>query len=218
MAELREFTRQGKTLTDAVMVLLAASLGLDQASPDHLMKLHSHSQNSGSHVRLLKSPANSVRETAHIQPHTDWGTLTLLFNALGGLQLYMPETVDAANSGWRWIKPEPGTAIVNLGDAMVSWSDGEFKSAIHRVVQPPGDQSTWARYSLAYFARPNNDVLLRPLGRKQQSSNNGKISPNFAEWAERRARANIADTYKEENWEKGQGTEAVMSPAARASA
>lgn len=217
MDELREFTRHGKMLTDAIMALLSASLGLDGGSPDQLIKLHSHSQNSGSHVRLLKSPANMVRETAHLQPHTDWGTLTLLFNALGGLQLYLPETVDAENSGWRWIKPEPGTAIVNLGDAMVAWSDGEFKSAIHRVVQPPGDQSTWARYSLAYFSRPDNDVLLRPLGRKQLSSNNEGF-PCFAEWAERRARAGIADTYKEENWEKGQGMESIMSPVARVSA
>jgi isopenicillin N synthase-like dioxygenase len=215
MDELQEFARLGKTLTDGILALLSSALGLDPSSPEYLTKMHSHSNNSGTHVRLLKSPANSYRSTPHLQPHTDWGTLTVLFNALGGLQLYMPETVDAANPGWRSVKPEPGTAIINLGDAMVVWSDGEFKSNIHRVMQPPGDQRMWARYSLAYFTRPDNDVLLRPLGRKQLPSNNEQEFPTFKEWALRRAMAGMADNYKKDNWEKGQGTETVMSTAAR---
>ena len=218
MDELKDFQEVGKEITDDLLGIFSAVLGMNADSPDYLPKLHSHSQNSGSHVRLLKCPAKASRKTANLQPHTDWGTLTILFNALGGLQLYMPESLLPAGqeAGWKFVKPERGTAIFNLGDAMVNWSDGEFKSNIHRVVAPPGAQADWARYSLAYFTRPDNDVPLKPLGRKYLKSDEEKTFPTFKEWAMRRALAGRADNFQKGDWEKGQGTEERISAAARA--
>ena len=34
-----------------------------------------------------------------------------------------------------------GHAIVNLGDAMVNFTNGLLRSNIHRVVSPPGEQA-----------------------------------------------------------------------------
>ncbi|KAF2972452.1 hypothetical protein GQX73_g1155 [Xylaria multiplex] len=216
-AQLQEFIDLGKAVTDKFLIILASVLGLGPESPDFLPKLHSHSNNSGSHVRLLRCPPKPENANVSLQPHTDWGTFTVLFNALGGLQIYVPENLvgPGEEAGWRYVKPEPGMAIFNLGDAFVKWSDGELKSTIHRVVNPPGEQAKHTRYSLAYFTRPDHHVLLKPLGRKALPSDADTKYPSFKEWAVRRAMAGKSDGFKKGDWEKGQGTEAVMSAQAR---
>ncbi|KAI0809855.1 hypothetical protein GGR55DRAFT_695706 [Xylaria sp. FL0064] len=219
-AELQEFIDLGKAITDKFAGILASVLGLGPDSAEFLPKLHSHSNNSGSHVRLLRCPPNPKSSHVNLQPHTDWGTFTVLFNELGGLQIYATENIvgPGEEPGWKYVKPEPGMAIFNLGDAFVKWSDGELKSTIHRVVRPPGEQAKRTRYSLAYFTRPDNHVLLKPLGRKALPSDAGTKYPTFKEWAVRRAMAGKSDGFKKEDWVKGQGTEAVMSVQARVAA
>ncbi|KAF1934441.1 Clavaminate synthase-like protein [Didymella exigua CBS 183.55] len=207
--EMRNFSSLGRFITNEVLDILSTDLNLEATDPQYLPKLHSHSNNSGTHVRLLKCPA-SAGENANLQAHTDWGSLTVLFNAIGGLQLYIPDNlIPGQNAGWKWVKPVPRTCLVNLGDAMVKWSAGNYKSNIHRVSTPPGEQHPYARYSLAYFVRPDNDVQLRPLGKHQE------LFPTYKEWALRRAMAGNADTFKNGDWERGQGTESAVSTAAR---
>jgi len=217
-AELLKFQDLGKRITDHLLAIFSAVLDIHPNSPHYLPGFHSHSQNSGSHVRLLKCPSRASAKSANLQPHTDWGTLTVLFNRLGGLQLYLPESLlpPGEAPGWKYVKPEPGTALFNLGDAMVNWSDGEFKSNIHRVVASPGDQWYHDRYSLAYFTRPNHDIPMKPFGRKITASNSEEEFPSFKEWAMRRALAGRADHFKKGDWEKGQGTESKISVEARA--
>lgn len=91
--------------------------------------------------------------------HTDFGSLTLLFNRIGGLQILPPGT----DPEWIYVKPLPGHCIVNLGDAMTKLTNGLLRSNIHRVVAPPGKQAECTRYSVVYFARPEDDVVLRTL-------------------------------------------------------
>jgi len=62
-----------------------------------------------------------------------------------------------------YVKPLKGHCIVNLGDAMVKFTNGLLRSNIHRVVNPPGEQAGETRYSLVYFSRPGEDVPLRRL-------------------------------------------------------
>jgi len=61
------------------------------------------------------------------------------------------------------VKPLPGHCIVNLGDAMVKFTNGLLRSNIHRVVSPPGEQAKETRYSLVYFSRPEDEVILKRL-------------------------------------------------------
>ncbi|KAI1820379.1 Clavaminate synthase-like protein [Xylaria intraflava] len=215
--QLQEFIDLGRSVTDKFLAIFSAVLGLGPRDRDYLPKLHSHSNNSGSHVRLLKCPPKPEDAIVSLQPHTDWGTLTVLFNELGGLQIWSPDAIlgPGEEPGWRYVKPEPGMAIFNLGDAFVKWSEGELKSTIHRVSNPPGQQAKYTRYSLAYFTRPDNDVPLKPLGRKATPSAADTEYPTFKEWALRRAMAGRSDSFKEGDWEKGQGTETTMSAQAR---
>jgi isopenicillin N synthase-like dioxygenase len=68
-----------------------------------------------------------------------------------------------SEDGWAYVRPLPSHAIINLGDAMVKFSAGILRSNTHRVVAPPGEQGDVVRYSLVYFSRPEDAVLLRPL-------------------------------------------------------
>lgn len=98
--------------------------------------------------------------------HTDFGSLTVLFNRLGGLQVLPPTSPPSDpddNEAWKYVRPLPGHAIINLGDAMVKFSAGLLRSNVHRVVPPPGREGGRERYSLVYFSRPEDGVLLRRL-------------------------------------------------------
>ena len=46
---------------------------------------------------------------------------------------------------------------------MVKFTNGLLRSNIHRVVCPPGEQAKETRYSLVYFARPEDEVVLKRL-------------------------------------------------------
>lgn len=46
---------------------------------------------------------------------------------------------------------------------MVKFTNGLLRSNIHRVISPPGEQSKETRFSVVYFARPADDILLKRL-------------------------------------------------------
>ena len=92
-------------------------------------------------------------------------------NWLGGLQVWS-ESARAAtiNDGqpdvpgeWLWVVPKRGCAIINLGDAAVKFTNGAFCAGRHRVIPAPGPQGRWPRYSLVYFVRPEDEVIMETL-------------------------------------------------------
>ena len=100
-----------------------------------------------------------------LAPHRDASTLTLLFNRISGLQI-----LTAAEAGkpdesrtWAYALPRKGHAIVNMGDAMVAFSNGLLRSAPHRVVAPAGAERGMKRFSLMYFLRPGDESLVKKL-------------------------------------------------------
>ncbi|KAE8454670.1 hypothetical protein EG329_000293 [Mollisiaceae sp. DMI_Dod_QoI] len=133
---------------------------------DTLKSLHRQMQISGDQVRFVKSPPQppSDMRTA-LGKHTDFGSITILFNRLGGLQILPPPSLTPAGQEptWTYVKPLSGHCIVNLGDAMVKFTNGLLRSNIHRVVSPPGEQAKETRYSLVYFSRPEDEVVLKRL-------------------------------------------------------
>ncbi|CZT52200.1 related to gibberellin 20-oxidase [Rhynchosporium secalis] len=118
--------------------------------------------------RLLHYPAttpDSIESRLRASPHTDYGTLTLLFNDnSGGLQ------IRGRDGQWLEVPPIPGYAIINIGDLLSRWFNGSLKSTEHRVVEPPADRSKLdaegklpARYALAWFGNPNRNAWIEPL-------------------------------------------------------
>lgn len=160
-----------------------------------LYKLHRIEQMSGDHVRFNKSTAGKFdAERAKTGEHTDFGSLTILFNWLGGLQIRMPETDD-----WVYVRPVPGSAVVNLGDALVKFTAGLLRSNVHRVVPPMPPQDGIDRHSLVFFSRPEDAVVLRRLQGgiidKQPVSQKEEMEMTSEEWILRRSVGDLKGVY-----------------------
>lgn len=175
-----------------------------------LPNLHRRQAVSGDQVRFVKAPPQPAddRRTA-LGQHTDFGSLTVLFNRVGGLQVLPP----GAEAEWVHVRPLPGHAIVNLGDAMVKFTNGLFRSNIHRVVAPPGLQAESTRYSLVYFARPEDSVMLRRLEGSERipRMGDGQVEEeiNSKDWIIRRALGTRVDLVDDIDYEKSAGTEQI---------
>jgi isopenicillin N synthase-like dioxygenase len=184
--------------------ILNARLGLPC---DKLPSLHRLDSVSGDQVRWVHAPPQPPddQRTA-LGQHTDFGSVTILFNRLGGLQVLPPNTEE-----WCFVKPLRGHAVVNLGDAMVKFTAGILRSNTHRVVNPPGQQAEHTRMSLVYFARPADEVILKALDgsalieeKKEQSLGNlDEEEITSKEWILRRALGRRQGG----DWAKSEGTE-----------
>ena len=165
-----------------------------------LAAYHKLERPSGNHMRIIKSTRTNIELLAGA--HSDFGSLTVLFNNICGLQVALNK-----EEGWLWVPPRSGGAIINLGDAMVRFTDGLFKSSTHRAVQPPVEQRGIDRYSVVYFERPNDDVKLMPLMREPGDLGQYHRSK---EWIERRVIGGKTAHYKDEQaYEQSRGTESV---------
>ena len=92
------------------------------------------------------------------------GSSTMLLNVVGGLQTLDPLAPDPpAESDWRFVRPVPNCALINLGDAMARGSGGVVRSNMHRVVTAPRRQKGVERFSVAYLARPALETSMRRL-------------------------------------------------------
>lgn len=163
-----------------IMSVLATKVGLP---PDGFEGYHRITEESGDHVRLTHGPPRKTTDMPEIQTggHSDFGTITILFNWLGGLQVWSdpsrgnfenivdPDSTAGSDGGsetprWLWVQPPPPNhAIVNLGDATVKWTQGVLCSGRHRVVPAPGEQGKFDRYSVVYFVRPEDEAILKSL-------------------------------------------------------
>lgn len=192
-------------IVSLVLNILNDKLHLPQ---DTFSSLHGWRATGGDQVRFIKAPPQPVddRRTA-LGQHTDFGSVTVLFNRLGGLQVLPP----GADAEWVYVRPLPGHAIINLGDAMVKFTNGLLRSNIHRVAAPPGIQGDSTRYSLVYFARPEDSVMLRRLDGSdlippiEKDQVEEEISSK--DWIIRRALGRRVDLHKDIDYEKSAGTE-----------
>lgn len=159
------FLKHGQDIATTINIALATQLSLP---PHTFTLLQRPTEPSGTVVRLIRAFAYPETETETESPrtsmihHTDFGTITLLANVLGGLQILPPTASSATDeAAWRWVRPQPGCLIVNLGDAMVAWTAGALRSNVHRIKYAPGLQRSVDRYSLAILFRPERNASMR---------------------------------------------------------
>lgn len=109
--------------------------------------------------------------------HTDFGSLTLLMteDRPGGLQ------VMGLDGDWHDISPVPGAFIVNIGDLMERWTNDNWRSTLHRVVNPPTNtQMETRRLSIAYFHTPNYEAEVSCIETLLKEGQTGKYPPILA--------------------------------------
>lgn len=203
--QLASFMRSSHEIVTLILQTLNDKLALPKGT---LSNLHRRQAISGDQVRFVKAPPQPAndRRTA-LGQHTDFGSVTVLFNRLGGLQVLPP----GADADWVYVRPLPGHAIINLGDAMVKFTNGLFRSNIHRVTAPPGAQADSTRHSLVYFARPEDSVMLRRLEGSDLipalEKDQVEEEINSKDWIIRRALGRRVDLVKDIDFEKAAGTE-----------
>ncbi|KAI0199280.1 oxidoreductase [Astrocystis sublimbata] len=159
---LKSFLIHGQDVVALISTVLASELGLP---PDSFTRLQPPTKPSGTAMRFIKafaSPKPEDQRTSMIH-HTDFGTITLLANVLGGLQILAPGKDANAGDSWLWVRPQAGCLIVNLGDAMVQWTGGVLRSNVHRINHAPGQQRFVDRYSLAILVRPERNASMKRL-------------------------------------------------------
>ena len=227
----KSYIKSSHAICMLVASLLSARLPLtDQArAAGGLPAIHRLHAASGDQIRFVRAPAQeaSVAGVA-LGEHTDFGSVTVLFNRLGGLQVRLPSDITPSPpvsmspptevegrlcaDGWAYVRPLAGHCIVNLGDALVKFSNGRLRSNVHRVVAPPGQQGSVERYSLVYFCRPEDDVVLRSLVQSEAMGDGGEEEDEeeeeqvtAKEWILRRAMGRR----KPDGWEKSNGTESI---------
>jgi isopenicillin N synthase-like dioxygenase len=89
-----------------------------------------------------------------IAPHTDNAMMTFLAQKdIPGLAVRMP------SGHWRAVEAVPGALLVNTGNLIVRWTNDEYLSTKHRVI----NTNTVDRYSIPVFFGPSGDALIEVL-------------------------------------------------------
>ncbi len=62
------------------------------------------------------------------------------------------------------MEPSDDAITCNIGDMLMRWSDDRLPSNFHRVRAPRRGEYRGPRYTIAYFAQANTDVLIESAG------------------------------------------------------
>ncbi|KAI8276909.1 UPF0676 protein [Colletotrichum sp. SAR 10_99] len=171
---LNSFRDQCHALCLELLNLLG--IGLEVDPPTFFSAAHLREKgDSGTILRMLYYPPSSATSSSpddvRAGAHSDYGSLTLLFRLRGqaGLEILTRENTWAPVP----VTP-PGTEadalppiLINIGDLLSYWTNGMFRSTVHRVVfggeGAPGETDTGPRYSMAFFCHPVGSVTLDPV-------------------------------------------------------
>lgn len=108
-----------------------------------------------SQLRLIHYPFNpDAKDAMGIGAHTDYECFTLLRATSAGLEVL--------NGAGEWIEapPKPGAYVVNVGDMLELWTNGQFVATSHRVRKVKEE-----RYSFPLFFTVDYDTVVSPMSR-----------------------------------------------------
>jgi len=170
-----------------LQVLQALALALDLSEETQLSDTHSKALFQLRLLHYPPIPASLLTSglKSRISAHSDFGTLTLLFqDAVGGLEIENPTKPGT----FRAVPPVPGTVLVNIGDLMEHWSNGRWRSTVHRVIAPPsaaergGNEMCRPRYSIPFFAIADPDTVIDALPGCWDEETNPKKHESATAW------------------------------------
>jgi isopenicillin N synthase-like dioxygenase len=170
---IREYYAQVLSLGRHLFRLFALSLGLEEGYFDDVVT------HPGGIARLLYYKGVPALENGNtngnnddndpinngdlgLGAHTDYECFTMLLSSSHpGLEILFPPS-PATNNKPIWI-PCPiraGTFTINVADFLQRWTNGLYKSTVHRVVSRPGGGE---RYSVPFFFSINYDADVERL-------------------------------------------------------
>lgn len=121
------------------------------------------------HYSATKSCVNAEGKGVYAcGAHTDYGMLTLLStDSVPGLQ------IQTKSGEWIDVPPRKDALIVNLGDMLERWTNGRYRSTLHRVLNLTGQE----RYSIPFFFEPNFHTVVECFPSCCSESNPAKYPP-----------------------------------------
>ncbi len=159
--------------TEQVCHILALALGEEETFFDEGMI------DSESLMRIIHYPApkeGSDNNGIWAAAHTDIDLFAILPQATAdGLE------VQLADGTWLPVKATEDSMIINGGDFLEIYSNGYFKSAVHRVKSPEGNIAG-DRLSMVYFAHPRSEVMLSPCSQWIEEAGGVKKFADATRW------------------------------------
>ncbi|KAK5449692.1 hypothetical protein LTS15_008767 [Exophiala xenobiotica] len=166
--QIQSFQKQVQAFTNRLLELIALALDLpvNQFTSQHDPMVENFDNFELMHYPPIM-PSSEDTTKFRISPHTDWGTLTLLFQqSIGGLQVrpphYTSPELDLDDEIWTPAPVYNDMVLINIGDMLEFWTAGALKSTWHRVV-PTALHGGVDRYTFAYFLHPNKNAVLVPI-------------------------------------------------------
>jgi len=136
-----------------------------------------YSTDPGFYLRLVNYPDQPVPPLLgqlRYGAHHDYGGLTILRqdDARGGLQICDVTGV------WYDVPPIPESFVINVGDLTSRWTNGRWRSTLHRVINPPRDLTgSRQRLSMVMFTAPSDDAQIECLPSCCDALNPAKYGP-----------------------------------------
>ena len=164
--QMLEYQAALRALGDRVLAMLALSLELPE---DFFAAYYDMPNTTLGLLRYAPHPADARSNQLGAGAHTDWGAITLLAqDELGGLE------VRNVEGDWIRAAPIAGTFVVNLGDLMQRWTNGLYRSNMHRV---KNRSTSRERYSMPFFYGPRPDSRIECLPSCTDADNPPKFAP-----------------------------------------
>ena len=137
-----------------LLAAISRSVGLPENFFDDKVNLGNSILRVIHYPPMPPDPTPSVRAGAH----EDINVITLLLGAEEpGLE------VLSKKGEWLPINPAPGSLVCNVGDMLQRLTNRRLRSTTHRVVNPPRERASKARYSLPFFLHFNPDFIIETL-------------------------------------------------------
>ncbi|KAK5174130.1 uncharacterized protein LTR77_001210 [Saxophila tyrrhenica] len=156
-ATVREYYAEVLGLARHLFRLFALALGLEEGAFDGMVT------HPGGIARLLYYPpskdprpleAGRKDDEIGLGAHTDYECFTILLcSSAPGLEILSPE------DEWVEAKAVEGGFVVNVADFLMRWTNGVYKSTVHRVVNRTREE----RYSVPFFFSINYDQMVETL-------------------------------------------------------
>ncbi len=168
-----EYFRQAHEVAHHLMRGFAIGLDLDE---NFFLRTSSKPLSRASYVYYPEQPESLGDEQFGVGPHTDFGVLTVLCqDNVGGLQVK-----DLAGD-WIHAPPIEGTLIINVADLLARWTDGAYKSTMHRVVNTSGRE----RMSLVLAFDPDPETMIDAreiFGANHKAQNEAISCGDYLNW------------------------------------
>ncbi|KAF2670249.1 Clavaminate synthase-like protein [Microthyrium microscopicum] len=152
-AEMNKYVEEVLKVGSVLVEAMGRALGLDGDEANELVRC---TDKSFWVMRMIGyPPLEDCAEGVSCGEHTDYGCVTLL------LADETPNALQVLTRSGEWIyaNPIPGAYVVNIGDMIERWTNGLWKSTLHRVIHTGSNY----RVSVPFFFEPNFNARIRPL-------------------------------------------------------